>query len=62
MKPVKVWTKWTTHKRNWDLRCEFVVCESDEDSLSLMFTSWEAEWKFSFMFYHEIDETIKFKD
>ena len=60
MKPLKVWTTGKTYKKNWDFWNDFIVCESDEDSFSLMIKSWEKKWEFSFLYYHEIDETIKF--
>ena len=39
---------------------DFIVDSVEKDSLIFIITSWEEEGKFTFLYFNEIDDNIKF--
>ena len=50
---------WTATRPNWEI-FNIIVDEVKDDSLILKITSWEEKWKYSFTYFNEIDDSIKF--
>ena len=50
---------WAAINKDWEI-FNIIVDEVKNDSLIFKITSWEQKWKYSFIYFNEIDDSIKF--
>ena len=50
---------WTVKNKNWET-FNIIVDEVKDDNLIFKITSWEQKWKYSNLYFTEVEDSIKF--